>query len=115
MQSAQAFIMSKEFITNQDKLLAEVVNNYHKDSDNLYFLIGFFYFSGFEEIVDNLKDKNLNYLNSKLTTFFYQLIANEKGRILAQIKPELPGMISRENYEKAGIEELAEWEIKENS
>ena len=54
--------MSKEFITNQEKQLAEVVNNYLKDSDNLYFLIGFFYFSGFEEIVDNLKDKNLKVL-----------------------------------------------------
>jgi superfamily II DNA/RNA helicase len=54
--------MSKEFITNQEKLLTEVVNNYLKDSENLYFLIGFFYFSGFEEIVDNLKDKNLKVL-----------------------------------------------------
>jgi len=31
------------------------------------------------------------------------------------IDPELPGIISREDYEKAGVEELAEWEIKENS
>jgi superfamily II DNA or RNA helicase len=54
--------MSKEFITNQKKLLSEVVNNYLKDSENLYFLIGFFYFSGFEEIVDNLKNKNLKVL-----------------------------------------------------
>jgi hypothetical protein len=44
--------MSKVFIINQEKLLAVVVNNYLWDSDNLYFLIGFFYFSGFEEIVD---------------------------------------------------------------
>ena len=26
------------------------------------------------------------------------------------VDPELPGSISREDYEKAGIEELAEWE-----
>lgn len=54
--------MSKEFITNQEKLLSDVVNNYLKDSDNLYFLVGFFYFSGFEELVENLKEKNLKIL-----------------------------------------------------
>lgn len=54
--------MSKEFITNQDKLLTDVVNNYLQDSDNLYFLVGFFYFSGFEEIFENLIDKNLKIL-----------------------------------------------------
>lgn len=54
--------MSKEFITNQDKLLSDVVNNYLKDSDNLYFLVCFFYFSGFEELVENLKEKNLKIL-----------------------------------------------------
>ncbi|MBT3385982.1 MAG: helicase [Prolixibacteraceae bacterium] len=54
--------MSKEFITNQEKLLSDVVNNYLKDSENLYFLVGFFYFSGFEEIFENLIDKNLKIL-----------------------------------------------------
>ncbi|MCF6333765.1 MAG: SNF2-related protein [Draconibacterium sp.] len=54
--------MSKEFITNQDKLLTNVVNNYLQDSDNLYFLVGFFYFSGFEEIFENIIDKNLKIL-----------------------------------------------------
>jgi Trp operon repressor len=54
--------MSKEFITNQKKLLSEVVNHYLKDSDNLYFLVGFFYFSGFEEIVENIRDKKLKVL-----------------------------------------------------
>jgi hypothetical protein len=29
------------------------------------------------------------YLNSKLATFFYQMISNERGKILAQIKPNL--------------------------
>jgi hypothetical protein len=27
------------------------------------------------------------------------------------VDPELPGIISREDYEKAGIEELAEWKL----
>jgi hypothetical protein len=28
------------------------------------------------------------------------------------VDPELPGIISREVYEKAGVEELAEWELE---
>ncbi|SHI79407.1 hypothetical protein SAMN05444280_10626 [Tangfeifania diversioriginum] len=94
--------MSKEFITNQDKLLAEVVNNYLKDSENLCFLIGFFYFSGFEEIVDNIGDKKLR----RLVSVNSELNYNESSIVA----PELPGIISREDYEKAGIEELEEWE-----
>ena len=27
------------------------------------------------------------------------------------VDPELPGIISREDYEKAGVEDLAEWEV----
>jgi hypothetical protein len=27
------------------------------------------------------------------------------------VNPELPGIISREDYEKAGVEELTEWEV----
>ena len=50
--------MSKEFITNQEKLLSDVVNNYLKKSDNLYFHVGFFYFSAYEEIVETLEIKN---------------------------------------------------------
>ncbi len=92
--------MSKEFITNQEKLLADVVNNYLKDSDNLYFLVGFFYFSGFEEIVENIGDTKEKMLNMD-----YKL-SYEKTLIL---DPELPGIISRADYEKAAVEELAEW------
>ena len=29
------------------------------------------------------------------------------------VDPELPGIISREDYEKAGVEELAEWKLSE--
>lgn len=54
--------MSVDLITNQDKFLSEVFNNILPSSENLYFLVGYFYFSGFEEIFENLSDKKLQIL-----------------------------------------------------
>jgi len=54
--------MSKNFITNQDQLLSEVVNHLIPGTENLYFLVGFFYFSGFEEIFQTIQDKQLKIL-----------------------------------------------------
>ncbi|OQY73823.1 MAG: hypothetical protein B6D44_06130 [Ignavibacteriales bacterium UTCHB2] len=54
--------MSHQFITNQDKLLTEVFNNILPSSKSLYFLVGYFYFSGFEEIYKNVADKNIRIL-----------------------------------------------------
>lgn len=54
--------MSHQFITNQDKLLSEVFNNILPSSKALYFLVGYFYFSGFEEIYNNVADKNIKIL-----------------------------------------------------
>jgi hypothetical protein len=100
--------MSKEFITNQEQLLSEVVNNYLKDSDNLYFLVGFFYFSGFEEIVENIGDKKLKVLVGLEAGKGLMNRVKEVETVI--VDPELPGIISREDYEKAGAEEFAEWE-----
>jgi ERCC4-related helicase len=54
--------MSHQFITNQDKLLSEVFNNILPSSKTLYFLVGYFYFSGFEEIYKNVADKSIKIL-----------------------------------------------------
>lgn len=54
--------MAHQFITNQEKLLSEVFNNILPSSKALYFLVGYFYFSGFEEIYKNLNDKHLKIL-----------------------------------------------------
>jgi len=54
--------MSHQFITNQEKLLSEVFNNILPSSQSLYFLVGYFYFSGFEEIYTNVQDKNIQIL-----------------------------------------------------
>ncbi|MFW6149336.1 MAG: SNF2-related protein, partial [Atribacterota bacterium] len=54
--------MTTQFITNEDKLLSSVVNNILPSSENLYFLVGYFYFSGFQEIYKNVTDKNIKIL-----------------------------------------------------
>lgn len=54
--------MSSQFITNQQQLLSEVVTDILPYSDKLYFLVGYFYFSGFQEIYNNLHNKHLKIL-----------------------------------------------------
>ena len=49
-------------ITNQDKFLSEVINNILPGCDKAYFLVGYFYFSGFQEIYEQLQDKHLRIL-----------------------------------------------------
>jgi len=51
-----------EIITNQEELLSTVVNKLLPSSEKLFFLTGFFYFSGFREIYENIKDKDLKIL-----------------------------------------------------
>ncbi len=54
--------MSDQFITNEKLLLSHVMEGIFPQADKLYFLVGFFYFSGFEEIYKNLENKNLKIL-----------------------------------------------------
>ncbi len=54
--------MASEFITNKDKKLSDVINNILPATDNLYFLVGYFYFSGFEKIYKQVIDKKLKIL-----------------------------------------------------
>jgi len=50
------------FITNQDKLLAEVLGNYIPNSKQLDFLVGYFCFSGFNGIYKRIKEHKLRIL-----------------------------------------------------
>ncbi|MDH7604893.1 MAG: helicase-related protein [Melioribacter sp.] len=54
--------MPNQFITNTEKLLSEVFNNILPSAKSLYFLVGYFYFSGFEEIYKNIQDKSIKLL-----------------------------------------------------
>jgi len=51
-----------QLITNQKRFLHEVINNILPASQNLFFLVGYFYFSGFQELFENLRDKHLKIL-----------------------------------------------------
>jgi len=50
------------FITNKEQLLSELINNIIPTSENLYFLVGYFYFSGFNELYKELNDKKIKIL-----------------------------------------------------
>jgi len=51
-----------KFVTNKNKLLEEVINDVLPTTKNVDFLVGYFYFSGFQELVDRLEDKKLRVL-----------------------------------------------------
>ena len=55
--------MEGSFITNQNnRFLAEIINGILPKCDNSCFLVGYFYFSGFAELHEQLKNKNLRVL-----------------------------------------------------
>ncbi|TYB95231.1 MAG: helicase, partial [Kosmotoga sp.] len=53
---------TKTFITNKEKLMTKIINAIFPHCDKLYFLVGYFFFSGFEEIYENLGEKDLKIL-----------------------------------------------------
>ncbi|MBP7118197.1 MAG: helicase, partial [Candidatus Cloacimonetes bacterium] len=54
--------MDPLIITNQDRFLSKVIEDILPGSEKLYFLVGYFYFSGFEKLYTQLKDKQLKIL-----------------------------------------------------
>ena len=56
-------LMGGNFITNQNgKFLSEIIKSILPKAQNASFLVGYFYFSGFTEIYQGLKEKNLRVL-----------------------------------------------------
>lgn len=54
--------MSNSFITNQDRLLSDIINGILPKSDAVDILVGYFYFSGYAQLADKLSDKHLRIL-----------------------------------------------------
>jgi len=54
--------MSHKSITNKEELLTEVMQKILPSTKQVYFLVWFFYFSGFKQLRDWLKDKNIKIL-----------------------------------------------------
>jgi superfamily II DNA/RNA helicase len=53
---------SQSVITNQEQFLDEVINKILPSTDKVSFLVWFFYFSGFQQIYKEIKDKNIRIL-----------------------------------------------------
>ena len=51
-----------KLVTNQKEFLSEIIDNILPSSNNLFFLVGYFYFSGFEQIYKNINDKKMKIL-----------------------------------------------------
>lgn len=77
------------FITNRGKTLHQTISNLSSSTQNIYILVGFFYFSGFFRLKDELKDKNIRLLigldiDRRIGRFIieYQSLYNENLSIL---------------------------------
>lgn len=54
--------MSSSFITNKEKFLSDIINGILPKTDTVYILVGYFYFSGYMQLSENLKDKRIRIL-----------------------------------------------------
>lgn len=55
-------IEQNSFITNQDRFLSEIINGILPKCSSVDILVGYFYYSGFDLICENIKDKNIRIL-----------------------------------------------------
>ncbi|MCL1610898.1 SNF2-related protein [Marseilla massiliensis] len=54
--------MSSSFITNKEKFLSDIINGILPKTDAVDILVGFFYFSGYMQLSEKLKDKQIRIL-----------------------------------------------------
>lgn len=54
--------MDGQFITNKGHVLSDIINSILPKCDNAYFLVGYFYFSGFAQLYEKLRNVNLKVL-----------------------------------------------------
>jgi superfamily II DNA/RNA helicase len=54
--------MRGKFVTNEENILSEVINNILPSTKSVDFLVGFFYFSGFTEIAKEVENKQMRVL-----------------------------------------------------
>ena len=54
--------MNGQFITNKELVLSDVIKSILPKCDNAYFLVGYFYFSGFGELCESLRNVHLRVL-----------------------------------------------------
>lgn len=54
--------MSNNFITNKEKFLSDIINGILPKTDAVYMLAGYFYYSGYVQLSEKLKDKQIKIL-----------------------------------------------------
>ncbi|MFA6832551.1 MAG: SNF2-related protein, partial [Bacteroidaceae bacterium] len=54
--------MSSSFITNKEKFLSDIINGILPKTDAVDILVGYFYYSGYVQLSDNLKSKKIRIL-----------------------------------------------------
>lgn len=54
--------MSSNFITNKEKFLSDIINGILPKTDAVDILVGYFYYSGYIQLSENLKDKQIRIL-----------------------------------------------------
>ena len=54
--------MNGQFITNKELVLSDVIKLILPKFDNAYFQVGYFYFSGFDDLCDSLRNVHLRAL-----------------------------------------------------
>ena len=54
--------MSSSFITNKEKFLSDIINGILPKTNAVDILVGYFYFSGYVQLSDNLKNKQIRIL-----------------------------------------------------
>ena len=54
--------MSSSFITNKEKFLSSIINGILPKTDAVDILVGYFYYTGYVQLSDNLENKNIRIL-----------------------------------------------------
>lgn len=54
--------MGSNFITNKERFLSDIINGILPKTDTVYMLIGYFYYSGYVQLSEQLKDKQIRIL-----------------------------------------------------
>ena len=108
--------MSSNFITNKEKFLSDIINGILPKTNAVDILVGYFYYSGYVQLSNNLKDKQIRILvgldiDLQITKYIREVEAFRNGMVSrSMIKEEYykqlivdpQTMITREEYEKGG-------------
>ncbi|MGC8684016.1 MAG: hypothetical protein ACP5UJ_08820, partial [Athalassotoga sp.] len=85
-----------EIITNQEEFLSKIMNDIIPTTKELLFLVGYFYFSGFEQIYESLKNKDVKILVGLDVDIDYKKIIEYENLISQSLSKENV----REQFEK---------------